>query len=62
MPEITGSVLDPEFRKRRAQHAAKARTSLDHYVRQVVERAPDLTDEQRTRLAAILRGSGAGDG
>lgn len=59
MPKVTGSVQDPEFRKRRARHAAKARTSLDHYVRQVVERAPELTDEQRRRLAALLTGGGA---
>jgi hypothetical protein len=34
---------------------------LEQAIRDAVGAAPPLTNEQRTRLAAILRGSGAGD-
>jgi hypothetical protein len=34
---------------------------LEQSIRDAVAAAPPLTDEQRTQLAAILRGSGAGD-
>ena len=33
---------------------------LEAHVRAVVDAAPPLTAEQRARLAALLRGSGAG--
>lgn len=55
-PTITGSISDPEFRRRRAQHAAAARTKLDYHIAKLVDQAPKLTDEQRTKLAALLRG------
>ena len=35
---------------------------LAEFIRQTVDAAPPLTEAQRTRLAALLRGSGAGDG
>lgn len=54
----SGTITDPEFHRRRAVHATKSRTSLDHYVRQVVARAPDLTEDQLSRLAALLRTGG----
>lgn len=34
---------------------------LAEYVRSVVAEAPPLTEDQRARLAAILRGKGAAD-
>jgi hypothetical protein len=54
MSAITGTVTDPEFRRRRASHAAKASHSIDSYIQRLVDRAPELTDEQKSRLAAIL--------
>jgi hypothetical protein len=53
-PLVTGSVTDPEFRRRRASHAAQARTSLDHHLAKVIEAAPSLTAEQVERLRALL--------
>jgi hypothetical protein len=49
------SAGDPEYRHKRARKAAAARHSLDTYIRSIVDRAPELTAEQRDRLAAILR-------
>ena len=54
---LTGAASNPDYRKRRAKKAAQARHSLSTYVKQVVDRAPELTPEQRDRLAAILRPS-----
>ena len=34
---------------------------LERAIREAVEAAPPLSDEQRSRLSAILRGSGARD-
>lgn len=53
-PILNGKLADPDFRRERARTAALARTSLDHYVRTIVDRAPELTDEQRARLATLL--------
>ncbi len=44
--------------------AEKARASLkackaEAYIKKLVDEAPDLTPEQRDRLAGILRGGGA---
>lgn len=57
MPPLTGSLADPDFRHRRAVHAAKARTNVDHYIQQLVERAPELTSDQKQRLSLLLNGS-----
>ena len=54
-PTITGSITDPDFRRRRAEHAARARTTVDHYIDKLVDEAPPLTVAQRHRLAALLR-------
>jgi hypothetical protein len=51
---LNGSSSDPDFRRRRAQWAAKARTTTDAHIRALVEQAPPLTTEQRARLAALL--------
>jgi hypothetical protein len=34
---------------------ARRRHSIDTYIKSIVDRAPELTPEQRDRLAAILR-------
>lgn len=62
MPASTGKLADPDFRHRRAQHAARARTSLDYHIAKLVDSAPRLTDEQRDRLAGLLRPSTLGAG
>jgi hypothetical protein len=41
-----------------ARDMAKRRHSLDVYIRSIVDRAPELTPEQRDRLAGLLRPSG----
>jgi hypothetical protein len=51
---VTGSITDPEFRKRRARHAAASRTDTDYFIKKLVDSAPPLTAEQRDRLALIL--------
>jgi hypothetical protein len=54
MPAITGSITDPDFRHRRAQYAAKARTDPDHHIAKLADVAGDLTDEQARRLVTVL--------
>ncbi|WP_432019158.1 hypothetical protein [Streptomyces sp. 1222.5] len=39
----------------RNRKGAAARNSLDCYVKQIVDRAPELTDEQMEKLRALLR-------
>jgi hypothetical protein len=55
MPSLNGKLADPQFRERRARKAAIARTSIDHYVKKIVDAAPELTEDQRSVLAALLR-------
>jgi hypothetical protein len=50
--------LTPEQRTERASKAARARNSLDCYVKQVVDRAPELTPEQVAKLRTILAPAG----
>lgn len=50
---------DPDWRRNRARKAAAARTTVDYYVRQLVEAAPPLTAEQRDKLVLLLRGEAA---
>lgn len=52
--------IDPKVAHERAVKAANARTSLDHYIERVVDRAPELTPEQRDKLALLLRPAGGG--
>lgn len=54
---VRGSITDPDFRHRRAVHAASARVTLEHYVEKIVARAPELTAAQRDKLALLLRGT-----
>lgn len=54
------TTLTPEQRTERARKAALARHSLDTYVKTVVDRAPELTLEQKSRLRAIFAPESAG--
>jgi hypothetical protein len=56
------TAADPAYRRARAKKAAQRRHSLDTYIKSIVDRAPELTAEQRDRLAAILRTSRTPDG
>ena len=47
---------NPPNQRAIAKKAAAARHSVDSYIRSIAARAPELTPEQRDRLAAILRG------
>ena len=47
--------LNREQRIARARTAARAAHSLDSYIKRIVARAPELTAEQRDRLATLLR-------
>ncbi len=50
---------DPELIEARAALRAERRAALaDGYIRKLVEAAPELTEEQRSRLALLLRGGG----
>lgn len=51
--------LTPAQRTERARKAAQARHSLETYVKTVVDRAPELSEAQRARLAAIFAPSEA---
>lgn len=51
---LTSVEADPAFRRERARKAARARTSLDYYVAQVVEAAGELTPAHLERLRALL--------
>lgn len=48
------TTLTPAQRTERARKAARARHSLDTYVKAVVSRAPELTLEQRSLLIEAL--------
>jgi hypothetical protein len=50
----TGKNADPEFRRERAIHAALTRNTLDHHVKAIVDRAPELSAEQRDKLAVLI--------
>ncbi|MCX4558102.1 hypothetical protein OHA02_18070 [Streptomyces phaeochromogenes] len=43
----------PEVRQARARKGALARNSLDSYVKQIVARAPELTEEHYAKLRTI---------
>ena len=48
-------IEDPDWRRERARAAGKASQALDAYITRIVNRAPELTDDQRARLRALLR-------
>jgi hypothetical protein len=51
---VQGAITDPDFRRRRAVHAAKSRTGVDFHIAQLEAVVSDLTAERRARLAALL--------
>ncbi|GAB3081227.1 hypothetical protein [Micromonospora schwarzwaldensis] len=59
-PTITGSNEDPEFRRKRAKLASEAAQSVDRYVRALVKRAPQLTENHRSQLRALLASTDGG--
>lgn len=56
MPSYVGKLADPEFRKQRARKARAAQENPDFYIKKLVDCAPVLTEEQRSRLVALLNG------
>jgi hypothetical protein len=46
--------LTPEQRKARAKKASEAAHSTDTLIRRIVDKAPELTEAQKARLAAIF--------
>ena len=52
--------IDPQVAHERARKAGRASHSLDSYIKRIVDRAPELTAEQRDRLASLLRPAGGG--
>jgi hypothetical protein len=55
-PSYVGKLADPEFRRERARKAgAASHATLNRHVKAIVDRAPELTDEQKCRLAVLLR-------
>lgn len=59
-PQITGSNDDPEFRRERARLASRAAHSVDRYVRTLVRRASELTEDHRAQLRALLASTDGG--
>lgn len=51
---MTSKLADPQWRIDRARKAAHARTAPEALIRRLQILAPDLTDEERGLLAAIL--------
>jgi hypothetical protein len=52
--QATGKVADPEFRHQRAKRANEARNNTELLVQRIVAHAPELTTQQRLRLATML--------
>lgn len=57
--EYVGKLADPEFRRERAKKASEAAHGIDRAVERVVAGWPDLTPEQKDRLAGLVRTGGA---
>jgi hypothetical protein len=55
--EFPGKTADAELRRERASKAGRARTGADYHIAKLAEAAPDLTAEQRDKLATVLRTS-----
>lgn len=45
---------DPTWRSDRAWKAGKSRTTVDYYIKKLIESAPALTSEQIEKLRALL--------
>lgn len=50
-----GLGADPEYRRARSRKAGAEAHSSDTLIRRLVERAPELTEDQRSKLAALLK-------
>jgi hypothetical protein len=50
--------INPAVARERAALGGKASQSLDGWISRIVNRAPELTQAQRDRLAALLNGGG----
>ncbi|MEE3918778.1 hypothetical protein V2I01_10920 [Micromonospora sp. BRA006-A] len=57
---MTGKLADPEFRRERARKASAAAHSTDRYINVLVERAPELTENHRAQLRALLASQDGG--
>lgn len=51
---FSGTVQDPEFRKKRAAMGGAASRTPDAFIRALVKRAPELTENHRAQLRALL--------
>ena len=49
--------INPRVARERAALGGKASQTIDAYITRIVNRAPELTPEQRDRLATLLRPS-----
>lgn len=58
MTASRGIASDPEYRRERARIAGLAGNTIDNYIKRLVDRAPELTQEQRDRLALLLSPGG----
>jgi hypothetical protein len=47
--------INPRVARERAALGGKASQTIDAYITRLVNRAPELTPEQRDRLATLLR-------
>lgn len=55
MPRTSSGIAsDPEYRTARARKAGRARHSTDVYIRTLVKRAPELTEDNKAALRALL--------
>lgn len=61
MPDTATTPDRREHFREMQRRSAKARSvrRAEDYIRQLVDSAPPLTDEQRDRLALLLRGTAA---
>lgn len=57
---ITGENSDPAFRRERSKVGAKARHSADAYIRAIVKRSSELTEDHKATLRALLADADGG--
>jgi hypothetical protein len=50
--------INPRVARERAALGGKASQTVDAYITRIVNRAPELTEAQRARLAALLQCGG----
>lgn len=54
MVKYNGKLADPQWRHDRAVNAARARESTERLIQKIVDAAPELSTEQKQRLAVML--------